>query len=68
MIGAASWRPQFSAFSNYIAHHVCRGEGSAAAFEHVSLRCKSLRLPAFFSATGSGGTIAAGDFLKERHG
>ena len=42
------------------------------ALEHVfeSLRATDpdLRLRAFVSATGSAGTIAAGDYLKERHG
>ena len=59
---------QFSAFSNYMAHYVCTGEACGAAFEHLSLGCKGLRLTAFVSATGSAGTIAAGDYLKERHG
>ena len=59
---------QFSAFSNYMAHYVCTGEASSAAFEHVSAGRKGLKLAAFVSATGSAGTIAAGDYLKERHG
>jgi cysteine synthase len=59
---------QFSAFSNYMAHYVCTGEASDAAYEYVSLGRKGLRLAAFVSATGSAGTIAAGDYLKERHG
>jgi cysteine synthase len=59
---------QFSAFSNYMAHYVCTGEASDAAFERVSQGRKGLRLAAFVSATGSAGTIAAGDYLKDRHG
>ena len=59
---------QFSAFSNYMAHYVCTGEACSAAYEHVSQGRKGLRLAAFVSATGSAGTIAAGDYLKERHG
>ena len=59
---------QFSAFSNYMAHYVCTGEACSAAFEHASAGRKGLKLAAFVSATGSAGTIAAGDFLKERHG
>ena len=59
---------QFSAFSNYMAHYVCTGEACGAAFEHVSAGPKGIRLAAFVSATGSAGTIAAGDYLKERHG
>jgi cysteine synthase A len=59
---------QFSAFSNYMAHYVCTGEACGAAYEHVSRSREGLRLAAFVSATGSAGTIAAGDYLKERHG
>ena len=59
---------QFSAFSNYMAHYVCTGEACGAVFEHLSLSHKDMRLAAFVSATGSAGTIAAGDYLKERHG
>ena len=59
---------QFSAFSNYMAHYVCTGEACSAAFGHVSAGLKGLKLAAFVSATGSAGTIAAGDYLKERHG
>ncbi len=60
---------QFSEFANYLIHYVCTG----AAFEHVftaSARRQhaTCRLAAFVSATGSAGTIAAGDYLKERHG
>ena len=59
---------QFSAFSNYMAHYVCTGEACGAAYEQVSRGRQGLRLAAFVSATGSAGTIAAGDYLKERHG
>jgi len=59
---------QFSAFSNYAAHYVCTGEACGAVFDHLSSSQTSLKLAAFVSATGSAGTIAAGDYLKERHG
>ena len=59
---------QFSAFSNYMAHYVCTGEACGAVYEHLSQSRPGLRLAAFVSATGSAGTIAAGDYLKERHG
>jgi cysteine synthase len=59
---------QFSAFSNYMAHYVCTGEACGAAYDHVAAARKRLRLSAFVSATGSAGTIAAGDYLKERYG
>jgi cysteine synthase A len=59
---------QFSAFSNYAAHYVCTGEACGAVFEHLCLSHRNMRLAAFVSATGSAGPIAAGDYLKERHG
>ena len=59
---------QFSEFGNYLVHYLVTG----AALEriHTSLleREPGLRLRAFVSATGSAGTIAAGDYLKERLG
>jgi cysteine synthase len=59
---------QFSAFSNYAAHYVCTGEACGAVFERLSTSHENVRLAAFVSATGSAGTIAAGDYLKERYG
>ena len=59
---------QFSEFANYLIHYHCTG----AAFDHVFSHLKGMnsdyRLTAFVSATGSAGTIAAGDLLKSRHG
>jgi cysteine synthase len=58
---------QFSAFSNYLIHYICTG----TAAEHAFTAFKgdtNRRLAAFVSATGSAGTIAAGDYLKKRHG
>ena len=37
-------------------------------FSHVRKGNPEYRLAAFVSATGSAGTIAAGDYLKSRHG
>jgi cysteine synthase len=58
---------QFSSFSNYLIHYVCTG----AAAEQVFLAFKGgreRRLAAFVAATGSAGTLAAGDYLKKRYG
>src|SRR5579872_6599069 len=58
---------QFSAFSNYLIHYICTG----TAAEHAFTAFKgdtNRRLAGFVSATGSAGTIAAGDYLKKRHG
>jgi cysteine synthase A len=58
---------QFSEFANYLIHYHCTG----AAFDHVFSDLKrahsEYRLAAFVSATGSAGTIAAGDHLKSLH-
>jgi cysteine synthase len=58
---------QFSAFSNYIAHYSCSGAACERVFSHVNSD-GTRRLAAFVSATGSAGTLAAGDYLKEHHG
>ena len=58
---------QFSAFSNYLIHYACTGAAADHAFNDFK-RKTSRRLAAFVSATGSAGTIAAGDYLKKRHG
>ncbi len=59
---------QFSEFGNHIAHYLATGTALAHVFEAMQEREPGLRLRAFTSATGSAGTIAAGDFLKERYG
>lgn len=59
---------QFSAFANYMAHHACTGAACERVFEHVKARLGDARLAAFVSATGSAGTIAAGDRLKASQG
>ncbi len=58
---------QFSAFPNYMAHYACTGSAFAKVFESLQSSPR-LRLAAFVSATGSAGTIAAGDHLKDRYG
>jgi cysteine synthase A len=59
---------QFSEFSNYLIHYHCTGR----ALDRVYVECRrerpELRLSAFVSATGSAGTIGAGDYLKQVHG
>jgi cysteine synthase len=59
---------QFSSFSNYIIHYACTGRACDHAFSDLQGKQQNLRLAAFVSATGSAGTIAAGDYLKKRHG
>src|SRR5437016_550507 len=58
---------QFSAFSNYLIHYICTGTAAEHAFKAFKGDTPR-RLAAFVSATGSAGTIAAGDYLKKRYG
>ncbi len=62
---------QFSEFANYLGHFHVTGRALGTVFEHVASQMPSTahpRLRWFTSATGSAGTIAAGDYLKERYG
>ncbi|MBL8634256.1 MAG: pyridoxal-phosphate dependent enzyme [Myxococcales bacterium] len=55
---------QFSEYGNYLVHFHCTGR----AAEQAALSHPGLEVAAFVSATGSAGTIGAGDYLKERYG
>lgn len=59
---------QFSEFANYLVHFRCSG----LALEKVFLKFKKdnpeLTLSAFVAGTGSGGTLGAGDYLKDTQG
>jgi cysteine synthase len=59
---------QFSEFGNHIAHYLITGRAAETVADAISIARPGSRLRAFVSATGSAGTIAAGDYLKERHG
>jgi cysteine synthase A len=60
---------QFCEFGNHAGHYEVTGRALAHAFEHVKASGFSdIRLAAFTSATGSAGTIAAGDRLKDIYG
>jgi cysteine synthase len=59
---------QFAEYGNHIAHYLATGAALGRVFESMHAEEPSLRLRAFVSATGSAGTIAAGDYLKERFG
>ena len=58
---------QFREFGNYIIHRAVTGPALEAVFNAVRGR-GNLRARAFISASGSGGTLAAGDFLKAHLG
>ena len=59
---------QFSQYPNHLVHEMVTGPALAHVFGSMQEREEGLRLAAFVSATGSAGTIAAGDHLKERYG
>ncbi|MFM9137337.1 MAG: pyridoxal-phosphate dependent enzyme, partial [Actinomycetota bacterium] len=59
---------QFCEFGNYLGHYEVTGRALSHVFEHVAKSHKGLRLAGFTSATGSAGTIGAGDRLKENFG
>jgi cysteine synthase len=59
---------QFSEFGNYLAHHVMTGPALRAIFEDARKRERGLHLAAFVAASGSAGTLGAGDYLKAELG
>jgi hypothetical protein len=59
---------QFSEFGNYLVHYLATGAALERIFESLLEHEPGLMLRAFVAATGSAGTIAAGDYLKERFG
>jgi cysteine synthase len=59
---------QFSEMGNHLGHYTVTGRALSKVYEHVAASHPGLRLAAFTSATGSAGTIAAGDRLKDEYG
>lgn len=59
---------QFSEFANYMAHWRVTGSAFERVFDSVQAQRPGLKLAAFVSASGSAGTLGAGDRLKESHG
>jgi cysteine synthase A len=59
---------QFSEFGNHLVHYLCTGHAMERVFEALRARDGGLKLRAFVSATGSAGTLGAGDYLKDQHG
>ena len=58
---------QFSEFSNHLGHYAVTGPSLEKVFNHVTAD-KPGRLAAYVSASGSAGTLGAGDYLKDQHG
>ncbi len=59
---------QFAEFGNHLAHYLCTGSALGAVYESMLGAEPGLRLRAFTSASGSAGTLGAGDYLKEHYG
>jgi cysteine synthase A len=59
---------QFSEFANHLAHFTVTGPAVERVFAHVTHDAPGARLAAFVSASGSAGTLGAGDYLKDHHG
>jgi len=59
---------QFSEFGNALVHYACTGKALQDIFEDFSATHPGANPAAFVSATGSAGTLSAGDFLKEQFG
>ena len=59
---------QFSEFANYLIHYHCTGAAFDRVFTHLKAAKPDYRLKGFVCATGSAGTIAAGDRLKAKYG
>jgi cysteine synthase len=59
---------QFSEYANHIGHRAVTGTALEIVFEHLAASRSGLRLRAFVSASGSAGTLGAGNHLKARYG
>ncbi len=57
---------QFCEFGNALIHYLCTGKALEDVFSDLKKSNPNLELKAFTSATGSAGTISAGDYLKEK--
>ncbi len=59
---------QFSEYGNHLAHRLCTGLALESIVRAERERRGGLELAAFVSATGSAGTLGAGDHLKDELG
>jgi cysteine synthase len=59
---------QFCEFGNYLVHYSCTGEALLRVAAALQAQRPALNVAAFVSATGSAGTLGAGDRLKASHG
>ena len=59
---------QFREFGNYLVHYHSTGRAFARVIASIQRGAPELAPRAFVAATGSGGTLAAGDYLKDTLG
>ena len=59
---------QFSEFGNHLVHYLCTGRALELIYDAVAAESAGANLHAFVSASGSAGTLGAGDYLKDRYG
>jgi cysteine synthase A len=59
---------QFCEFGNYLVHRLCTGAALERVFHALAKGRPRARFAAFVAATGSAGTIAAGDHVKNALG
>ena len=60
---------QFAEFGNHLVHYAVTGPALSHVFESYRQHLgRDVRLALMTSATGSAGTIAAGEYLKDTHG
>jgi len=59
---------QFCEFGNYLVHRVCTGAAMEKLYGALTQGRRGAKLAAFVSASGSSGTLAAGDHLKDKLG
>ncbi len=59
---------QFSEYGNHLVHYLATGRALEHLFTDLAGRRRNLRPYAFVSASGSAGTLGAGDYLKEALG
>jgi cysteine synthase len=58
---------QFSEFGNHLVHYAATGRAAERVLADLRESTPDLRLRAFVSASGSAGTLGAGDYLKDQH-
>lgn len=59
---------QFTEFANHVGHHEVTGRALEHLYLHHAEQKPKLRLAAYVAASGSSGTLAAGERLKADHG